>query len=138
MNPTNTTVGFCREETGPSGGGVIRSPEDAVATLTTFEEPLNPRGRFATGELKEVVQMKCESCGMVSDSESEVCPNCGQVGSLMQTFMGAPGTVGPASASGSDAVHHPDPQAEVAVPKLANLGLPPGQTIANIQRRTKE
>lgn len=75
---------------------------------------------------------------MVSDSESEVCPNCGQVGSPMPTFLGAPGTVGPASASGSDAVRHLDPQAEVAVPKLANPGRPTGQTIANIQSRTKE
>lgn len=129
MNPTNTTVGFCREETGPSEVIVIRSPGDAVATLTAFEEPLNPRGRFATGEHKEVVPMKCESCGMVSDSASEVCPNCGQVGRPMPTFVGAPGTVGPASASGSDAVRNSDPQAEVAVPELANPGRPPGQII---------
>jgi uncharacterized OB-fold protein len=73
--------------------------------------------------------MKCESCGIVSDSDSDVCPNCGQLRKLVSPAVGAPGTVGAASASGSDEVRNSNPKPEVAAPELANPGRPPGQII---------
>jgi hypothetical protein len=50
--------------------------------------------------------MKCESCGEESNGDWKVCPHCGQVGNVVPTPVGAPGSVGPAQANGSDEVRN--------------------------------
>jgi hypothetical protein len=50
--------------------------------------------------------MKCEGCGEESAGDWKECPRCGQVGSVVPTPVGPPGTLGPAQANGSDEVRN--------------------------------
>ncbi len=74
--------------------------------------------------------MKCEDCGAEFDGDGDACPGCGKRGKALPASVGAPGTVGPASANGSDEVRNSDtPKPERVVSGLANPGRPAGQII---------
>jgi hypothetical protein len=70
--------------------------------------------------------MLCKSCGVESDLDWEACPNCGQGSQVAPTPVGAPGSVGPARANGSDEVRNSGLSSDSPVPaKLENAGRVP-------------
>jgi hypothetical protein len=73
--------------------------------------------------------MICRVSGMQSEGDWKAGPNFGQESKVETTPAGAPGTVGPASANGSDIVRSSDPKPMIAQPKLANPGRPPGEIL---------
>jgi hypothetical protein len=75
-----------------------------------------------------IAARKCERCGKESDNDWTSCPSCGQEGKVETTPVGAPGSVGPAMANGSDITRNSDPKSKFP-PELSNPGRPPGEII---------
>lgn len=101
-------------------------------TLTSIavQEALNSDAPIVPIWWRRVVQMKCEGCGVNSEGEWQSCPNCGQLALEGPTAVGPPGSVGPASANGSDEVRNSRTASpDVTAPGLANPGRPRGQIL---------
>jgi hypothetical protein len=77
--------------------------------------------------------MKCEVCGIQSESDGKACPRCGHGSPVVPVPLGGPGTVGSAMANGSDEVRNSNtPTPGPGTARLANPGRPPGEIIEGV------